>query len=123
LADFGSDKSQNRGQNPHQTDRFDFPYSYLKQRSTIPAAHWLAHIKTYNGHWSLSIPWHIPFPYTFNALQNNFTLKLASLLGLATFATAQAGFCPEALRFGTFQVSPSNLASGAVRKHILFPTA
>ncbi|KAJ7242965.1 hypothetical protein C8J57DRAFT_992403, partial [Mycena rebaudengoi] len=41
------------------------------------------------------------------------TLKLASLLGLATFATAQAGFCPEALRFGTSQVSPSNLASGA----------
>ncbi|KAJ7286792.1 hypothetical protein C8J57DRAFT_1282053 [Mycena rebaudengoi] len=43
---------------------------------------------------------------------NNFALKLASLVGLATFASAQAGFCPEALRFGTFQVSPSTLAPG-----------
>jgi hypothetical protein len=54
---------------------------------------------------------------------NNFALKLASLVGLATFASAQAGFCPEALRFGTFQVSPSTLAPGDVREHIVHLTA
>ncbi|KAJ7256083.1 hypothetical protein C8J57DRAFT_1075208 [Mycena rebaudengoi] len=41
---------------------------------------------------------------------NNFALKLGSLVGLATFASAQS--CPEALRFGNFQVSPSTLAPG-----------
>ncbi|KAJ7213758.1 hypothetical protein C8J57DRAFT_1601887 [Mycena rebaudengoi] len=41
---------------------------------------------------------------------NNFALKLASLVGLATFASAQS--CPEALHFGSLQVSPSTLAPG-----------
>ncbi|KAJ7286810.1 hypothetical protein C8J57DRAFT_1652104 [Mycena rebaudengoi] len=40
----------------------------------------------------------------------NFSLKLASLVGLATFARAQS--CSEALRFGVFEVSPSTLAPG-----------
>ncbi|KAJ7276745.1 hypothetical protein C8J57DRAFT_1310280 [Mycena rebaudengoi] len=40
-------------------------------------------------------------------------LKLASLVGLATLASALPGSsCSEALRFGDFQVSPTTLAPG-----------
>jgi hypothetical protein len=73
----------------------------------------LAHIKACNGF--SYFPRSLPFLLLMHF--NNFALKLASLVGLATFASAQS--CPEALRFGSFQVSPSTLAPGDVRKHII----
>jgi hypothetical protein len=45
---------------------------------------------------------------------NNMALKLASLVGLATLASAQVGSCSEASRFGDFQVSPTTLSPGDV---------
>ncbi|KAJ7174053.1 hypothetical protein C8R43DRAFT_1230786 [Mycena crocata] len=39
-------------------------------------------------------------------------LSLSALAGLATTVSAQAGFCPEALRFGSVSVSPSTLSPG-----------
>ncbi|KAJ7636597.1 hypothetical protein FB45DRAFT_906903 [Roridomyces roridus] len=40
------------------------------------------------------------------------TLFFTALAGFITTAVAQAGFCPEAARFGNIAVSPSTLAPG-----------
>ncbi|KAJ7704883.1 hypothetical protein B0H17DRAFT_1193376 [Mycena rosella] len=39
-------------------------------------------------------------------------LSIAALISVATTATAQAGFCPDALRFGSISVSPTTLSPG-----------
>ncbi|KAJ6585667.1 hypothetical protein B0H19DRAFT_926295 [Mycena capillaripes] len=44
-------------------------------------------------------------------MQFNF-LSIAALVGLATTVSAQGNFCPEALRFGNVNVSPSTLSPG-----------
>jgi hypothetical protein len=47
----------------------------------------------------------------------HFKSLFATVLGLATplLVAGQAGFCPEAARFGSMQITPTTLAPGDVR--------